>query len=66
MLDESIWLKLSDDEKIAEMQTYLDMIVAIDTGKHELSHTREQGKLAGLKKEFNDKIFKIIELENIT
>jgi hypothetical protein len=64
MLDENIWVKLSDEEKIIELKNYLDQINLIEEGKHKLTHTPEQGKLAGFKKELCEKIFKIIELEN--
>jgi len=64
MLEENIWMQLSESEKLLELQTYLDTIIAIDEGKHVLSNTREQGKLPDIKKEFHDKIYKIIELEN--
>jgi hypothetical protein len=64
MLDENIWLQLSDDEKFAELEAYLDEVITIDSGKHALSNSREQGKLTAIKKELQEKIFKIIELEN--
>lgn len=64
MLDENIWVKLNDSEKIIEISNYLDQINLIDSGKHELSQTPQQGKLAFIKKELCEKIFKIIELEN--
>lgn len=64
MLEENIWMQLSESEKLLELQTYLDMIIAIDEGQHVLSNVREQGKLPHIKKEFHDKIYKIIELEN--
>ena len=66
MLDENIWMQLSEDDKFTELQSYLDAIIAIDKGRHELSQTREQGKLVAIKKELENKIFKIIELENAT
>jgi hypothetical protein len=66
MLDENIWLKLSEDEKFAELQAYLDAVIQIDKGMHELSNTRSQGKLSTIKKELQENIFKIIELENAT
>ena len=58
-------MQLSESEKFAELQTYLDAVIAIEEGKHELSHTKEQGKLVAVKKELREKIFKIIELENV-
>lgn len=64
MLDENIWLQLSEEEKFNELQTYLQAVIAIDSGKHELSRTSEQGKLPSIKKGLHEKIFKIIELEN--
>jgi hypothetical protein len=64
MLDENIWVKLSDEEKIIELKNYLDEINLIDEGKHKLTHTPIQGKLAHIKKELCEKIFKIIELDN--
>ena len=66
MLDENIWLQLSDEDKFAELQSLLDTIINIDEGRHELSNTVQQGKLASIKRELHDKIFKIIELENAT
>lgn len=65
MLEENIWVQLSESEKFAELQAYLDAVIAIEEGNHELSHTKEQGKLAAVKKELREKIFKIIELENV-
>jgi len=65
MLEENIWVQLSESEKFAELQAYLDAVIAIDEGEHELSHTEEQGKLVTIKKELHEKIFKIIELENV-
>lgn len=64
MLEENIWMRLSEHEKFVELQTYLNEIIAIDTGSHELSNLRERGKLVAVKKELHDKIYKIIELEN--
>ena len=64
MLDENIWLQLNEEEKIDELQAYLNTFIAIEEGSHELSNTPAQGKLAGIKKELKEKIFKIIELEN--
>jgi hypothetical protein len=64
MLEENIWLQLNEEEKFAELQSYLQAVIAIEQGKHELSHTSEQGRLPGIKKELHEKIFKIIELEN--
>jgi hypothetical protein len=66
MLDENIWMLLSEDEKFVELQACIDAIIQIDEGKHELSRTEHQGKLAGIKKELHEKIYKIIELENAT
>jgi hypothetical protein len=66
MLDENIWLQLSEDEKFAELQTYLAALVVIENGMHELSNTSEQGRLPAIRKELEEKIFKVIELENVT
>jgi hypothetical protein len=66
MLEENIWAQLSEDEKFADLQAYLDAVIAIENGQHELSNTKEQGKLPAIKKELHEKIFKIIELENVT
>lgn len=66
MLDENIWMLLSEDEKFAELQSCIDAVIQIDEGNHELSKTLHQGKLAGIKKELYEKICKIIELENAT
>ncbi len=66
MLDENVWMQLGEDEKFAELQTYLDAFIKIEKGLHELSNTREQGRLPAIKKELQQVIFKIIELENAT
>lgn len=64
MLDETRWLELSEADKHTELQSYLKELVLIEKGKHELSHTKEQGKLTAIKTDLQNKIFKIIELEN--
>ena len=66
MLDENVWMQLSEDEKFAELQKYLDAVIKIEKGLHEFSNTREEGKLPSIKKELQQIIFKIIELENAT
>lgn len=66
MLDENIWLQLSEDEKFDELQAYLNAIIDIEKGRHELSNTKAQGSLSSIRKELQEKIFKIIELENAT
>ena len=64
MLDENIWLQLTDDEKFTEIQRYLNEYISIEQGTHELSGKPGQGKLAQVKKELELKIFKILEIEN--
>jgi len=64
MLDENIWLQLSEDEKFDELQTYLNTFIDIEKGRHELSNTSSQGRLPAIRKDLREKIFKIIELEN--
>lgn len=66
MLDENIWSQLREDEKFSELESYLNELIKIENSSHELSNTPEQGKLAFVKKELQDKIFKILELENAT
>lgn len=66
MLSEELWLKLSDSDKIQEIQDCLNKLLAIENGNHELYGTDMQGKLVGIKKELQDKIFKIIDIENAT
>ncbi len=65
MLDENIWLQLNEEEKILELISNIDQIIAIEENTHELSHTFQQGKLSHVKKDLRDKIFKIIEIENL-
>ncbi len=65
MLEENIWMQLSEKEKIAELKKYLDDLITIDKGQHELSKTKEQGKLAAIKKEILTKVNQIIEWENV-
>ena len=66
MLDENIWLQLTEDEKFDELQTHLNTYIAIEKGLHELSNTAAQGSLPAIRKDLQEKIFKIIELENAT
>lgn len=64
MLDENTWLQLTEEEKLEYLQSYLDELLIIENGTHELSHTREQGKLSTVRKNLEENVFKIIELEN--
>lgn len=64
MLDENTWMQLSEEDKFAELESYLNTFIAIESGTHELSNTPLQGRLAAIKKELQNKIFKIIEMEN--
>jgi hypothetical protein len=65
MLDENVWLQLNEDEKISELLANLDKVISIEDNTHGLSNTWQQGKLSHIKKELRDKIFKIIEIENL-
>lgn len=64
MLDENIWLQLTENEKFSEIQTYLNSYLAIEAGEHEMYKTSAQGSLVEIKKELEDKIFKILDIEN--
>lgn len=64
MLDENVWMQLSEDEKFLELQNYLNLLLNITNGTHELSNTPEQGRLTIERKDLQEKIFKIIEIEN--
>jgi len=64
MLDETRWLELSNADKHAALREYLKELALIEKGTHELSHTKEQGKLTAIKTDLQNRIFKIIELEN--
>lgn len=66
MLDENIWLQLNENDKFSELEYCLSEILLIEKGKHPLSNTKEKGKLALIKRELSEKVFKIIELENAT
>lgn len=66
MLDENVWLRLTEDEKFSEVQKYLNDYLAIEQGNHELYKKQNQGKLVALKKELEAKIFKILEIENLS
>ena len=64
MIDAQLWLNLSEDEKVEELKRSLDLLLEIEEGRHSLSNTPEQGKLVWIKKELQEKIYQIIELEN--
>jgi hypothetical protein len=64
MLDETKWLQLTELEKHDELQKYLRELILIEKGEHSLSHTKQQGKLSTIKADLQNKVFKILELEN--
>jgi hypothetical protein len=66
MLDEKLWLTLSDTDKIEEIQTCLDKLLAIENREHELCSSKAEGRLVLLKKELQERLFKIIDIENAT
>jgi hypothetical protein len=65
MIDENIWFSLTDEQKLNELEAYLTEYRLLDSGEHELSKTREAGKIKLLKSELKTKINKIIDLEHI-
>jgi hypothetical protein len=65
MLDENIWMQLTEKEKMLELNSYLNTIAEIDENRHELSNTQFAGKLAKLKKDLQAKVYQIIEWENV-
>jgi hypothetical protein len=65
MIDEEIWSKLSAEEKLAELEKYLNEFRRLDSGEHELRGTYHEGKIKTLKTELKQKINKIIDLEYI-
>lgn len=66
MLDENIWLQLTEDEKFSEIEKYLNDYLAIEEGNHDFCKKKNQGKLVVLKKELESKIYKILEIENVS
>jgi hypothetical protein len=66
MLDEQLWLRLSEEDKIEEIQDILNKLLNIENGLHELHGTSTQGKIAAIKKELQGNLFKIIDIENAT
>jgi len=65
MLDENVWLQLTENEKLLEIQNYLNEYLSIEAGNHELYKQKQQGKLVDIKKEIENKIFKILDIENV-
>jgi hypothetical protein len=65
MIDEEIWFKLTDEEKLAELEKYLNEFRRLDSGEHELRGTHEEGKIKTLKTELKKTINQIIDLEYI-
>lgn len=66
MLDENVWLQLTEDEKFLEIEKYLNEYLAIEEGNHQFYKTQNQGKLVEIKKALEAKIFKILEIENLS
>lgn len=64
MLDEKLWITLSEEDKYNEICLRLNELLTIEKGKHELSKTKEQGKLVAIKKTLIEEINQIIDIEN--
>jgi hypothetical protein len=64
MLDETLWSKLSEEEKFNELCSRLNKIIIIENGEHELSKTKQAGKLVEIKKTLINEINQIIDIEN--
>lgn len=64
MLDEKLWTTLSEEDKYNELSLRLNKLLEIEKGKHELSNTKEQGKLVEIKKYLIEEINQIIDIEN--
>ena len=64
MLDEKLWITLSEEDKYNEICLRLNKLLNIEKGKHELSKTREQGRLVEIKKTLIEEINQIIDIEN--
>jgi hypothetical protein len=65
MIDETIWEKLTEDEKLNELESYLTSLRELEAGKSEYYNTPLEGKIKTLKTEIKNKIKKIIELEHV-
>jgi hypothetical protein len=65
MIDENIWNHLTEDEKLDELERYLDNLRKLEAGKSEYYNTPLEGKIKTLKTEIKNKIKKIIELEHV-
>lgn len=65
MIDENLWSKLSDDEKLEQLEKYLTDFRSLEKGQSEYYNTPLQGKIKTLKTELKNKVKKIIELEHV-
>jgi len=65
MTDENLWSKLSDDEKLEQLEKYLTDFRSLENGQSEYYATPLQGKIKTLKTELKNKVKKIIELEHV-
>lgn len=65
MIDENIWNNLTEDEKLNELETYLNDLRKLEAGNSEYYKTPRQGRIKNLKTEIKNKIKKIIELEHV-
>ena len=64
MLDEKLWINLSEEDKYNEICLRLNKLLDIEKGKHEFSRTQEQGKLVEIKNSLIKEINQIIDIEN--
>jgi hypothetical protein len=65
MTDDDVWKKLTESEKLTELEKHLNDFRALENGKSEYYDTYRQGKIKTLKTEIKNKICKIIDLEHV-
>jgi len=62
-MTKDIWASLSKQRKKEEIERCLQQLVDIESGKHNLSGTKEQGRLAQVKKDLERFILQTLEWE---
>lgn len=65
-MTKEIWSTLSEQDKKKQIREWLQQVADIDHGRHQLSGSKEQGKLSAVKKDLETLIIKTLEWEKPT
>lgn len=63
MITKEVWLSYPQEKKKQEIESCLRQIVDIEEGKHNLSGTKEQGRLSQVRKDLETFILNTLDWE---